>query len=361
MPSCAAIPWRKLVALVLAVGGGLLSCGRTAAEAPPRSQGGPSSDEAGPLRVATTTLRPFTIERRYRTSGTMEAIREATIVAKEPGILRSIAVYEGEPVKSSQVLARLDGRELALQAASARLQAQNLEHELARLESAQGGVISREEIDKQRYAVEEARVLARLSGVVARQTVVRAPFAGTIVERLVDEGNLATTTTPLFRLADLSVLRLEIHLPERDAASVDLSAPVELELVDGTKFSATILRKAPIVDAMTGTVKFTLEAQTFPPAAMPGAFVRADLPIARRAEAPSLPRSAVFEVEGDPQVFVLREGRARRVPVKVGIEGSDRVEILGGLDSEDAVVVEGNAGITEGMPLQGQPAVDEAP
>src|SRR5690606_2656163 len=145
-----------------------------------------------------------------------------------------------------------------------KLQAQNLARELERLESAPGGVIPREEIDKQRYAVEEARVLAELSGVQSRQTVVRAPFAGTIVERLVDEGNLATSTTPLFRLADLSVLQLEVHLPERDAAAVELETPVELQLVDGSAFSAEIVRRAPIVDAVTGTVKFTLHASSFP-------------------------------------------------------------------------------------------------
>jgi membrane fusion protein, multidrug efflux system len=307
---------------------------------------------AEPLQVATTSLRPASIDRHYRTSGTLTARREAQIVATQVGIIRAVAVEEGDHVKPGATLARLDGRELALQADQARVQLHNLQRELDRLESVKLGAISAEEIDKQRYLVEEARVLADLTKVQSKQTIVRAPFEGTIVERFVDEGNLATTATPLFRIADLGALELELFLPERDAATVKRDADVEIELIDGTSFIAKIVRRAPIVDPLTGTVKFTVRATEYPDAAMPGAFARAQVLVDARQNAPSLARSAVFEVEGEPHVFVLVEGKAQRLPVKLGLEGSDRVEILEGLSENDVVVLEGNAGITEGMPLR---------
>ncbi len=211
--------------------------------------------------------------------------------------------------------------------------------------------ISREEIDKQRYLVEQARAGLKLSRHQAKQTVIRAPFAGTIVTRYVDAGNLATTATPLFHLADLSVLELPLHLPEKDAASVSVGADVEVELVDGTEFTAKIERRSPVVDPLTGTVKFTMQTRESPKNAAPGAFARARVLVDRRDRAPGLPRRAVFQLDGKPHVFVVAEGKAERREVKLGLEGGERVEIIAGLSPEDAVVVEGNMGITEGMPL----------
>ena len=276
----------------------------------------------------------------------------ANLVATQPALVEAILVEEGDKVKDGQVLARLDGRSVTLQASQAKLQLENLERELERLQSVQGGAVSKEEIDKQRYLVEEARGALKLSKHQVGLTAVRAPFAGTITARLVDVGVLAGTATQLFSIADLSVLDLDLHLPERDAATVKLDAEVELTLVDGAKFSAKVVRRAPVVDATTGTVKLTVRATTFPPNAAPGAFARARVLVDARPAAPSLPRSAVFEVEGKPHVYVIEDGKAHRRPVELGLVGTDVVEIAGGLAEGEQVVAEGNSGITEGMPLE---------
>lgn len=324
-----------------------------------QGRGGPGrggDEEAGEaMQVRVVHVRPGPIERWYRSSGTLEAIRSAELVAVQPAIIEKVLVDEGDEVKEGQLLARLDGRALSLQASAATVELENLEAELRRLESVSKDAISREEIDKQRYLVEQARASLKLSRHQAKQTVIRAPFSGTIVTRTVDEGNLATTATPLFHLADLSVLELPLHLPEKDAATVAVGTEVEIELVDGTTFVAKIERRAPVVDPLTGTVKLTMRTAKgkggLPPGAMPGAFARARVLVDRRADAPGLPREAVFQLEGKPHVFVVTKGKAERREVGLGLEGSDRVEIVAGLQPEDAVVAEGNAGITEGMPL----------
>ncbi len=303
------------------------------------------------MQVKVVHLQPATIERYYRSSGTLEALRSAELVAVQPAIIKEVLVDEGDVVKKDQRLARLDGRELSLQADAAKVELANLEAELRRLESVRSDAISKEEIDKQRYLVEEARSALKLSRHQAKQTVIRAPFAGTIVTRYVDEGNLATTATPLLHLVDLSVLELPLHLPERDAATVGIGSEVEVELVDGTRFVAKLERRAPVVDPLTGTVKFTMRARQAPDGAAPGAFARAKILVDARQQAPSLPRTAIFEVGAQAHVFVVDDGKAARREVELGLSGTERVEILAGISAEDAVVVEGSAGITEGMPL----------
>jgi membrane fusion protein, multidrug efflux system len=365
-PPCRAAPAALALALALVgvapacdgVGGGG-GGGKGPGGEGKQGQGSGPAPQAEAMQVKVVQLTTGPIERWYRSSGTLAAIRSAELVAVQPAIIEKVLVDEGDLVKEGQLLARLDGRALSLQADVARVELDNLEEELRRLESVSSEAISREEIDKQRYLVEQARAGVKLSRHQAKQTVIRAPFAGTIVTRYVDEGNLATTATPLFHLADLDVLELPLHLPEKDAATVEVGSNVEVELVDGTVFTAKIERRAPVVDPLTGTVKFTMRAKKaragattgLPPGAAPGAFARARVLVDARTAAPGLPREAVFQLEGKPHVFVVVDGKAERREVKLGLEGGDRVEILAGLAPTDAVVAEGNAGITEGMPL----------
>lgn len=321
-----------------------------------------------PLAVELTTLEPATIERHYRASGTLEPLRRAELRPIRSGIINELEVEVGDVVTEGQVVARLDGRELSLQAARDSILSENAAQELERLNGLDGsGAIASQEIDLQRHQVEAAKATARLSKAQASTMTVRAPFAGTVIRRPVDMGNLAGTSTVIYEIADLSALELPLHLPEREAAAVAVGSEVEIELVDQTKFRGEIVRRAPVVDAVTGTVEFLVRATEYPPLAVPGAFVRARVLLERREGVASVPADAVFELEGQRYVYVLREGKARRVAVEVGLEGDGdqgpgRIEIRGGLVPEDRVLTDAN-GITEGMPVKpaGEPDIEREP
>ncbi|MFV8751049.1 efflux RND transporter periplasmic adaptor subunit [Nannocystaceae bacterium ST9] len=313
---------------------------------------GPGGGPQEPLAVEVVKLEPATIERHHRASGTLEAKRRAEIRPIRTGIIDELLVEVGDVVEVDQTLARLDGRELSLQAQRDSLTATNASRELERLRELEGSdAIASQEIDTQRYTLDTAKASAKLSRAQAASMVVKAPFAGTILAREVDVGNLASTGTILYELADLSALELPLHLPEREAAKVTTGAEVEIELIDGTIFTGSILRRAPKVDALTGTVEFTVRAETYPALAVPGAFVRARVLLERRESVPSLPARALFELEGQRYVYVLREGKARRVAVEIGLEGAERTEIRGGLTADDRVLSSAQ-GVTEGMPVK---------
>jgi RND family efflux transporter MFP subunit len=306
------------------------------------------------------TLEAATIERHYRASGTLEPLRRAEIRPVRAGIIEHLEVEVGDTVIADQVLARLDGRELSLQAKRDQISAVNVEAELDRLRSLESsGAIASEEIDSRRYELESAKASARLSKAQASTMTVRSPFAGTVIAREVDVGNLAGTSTIIYEVADLSALELPLHLPEREAARVRVGNSVQIELIDGSTFAGEVVRRAPIVDSLTGTVEFLIRAETYPELAVPGAFVRARVLLEHREAVPSVPLEAVFELEGKRYVYVLREGKARRVAVEVGLEGSERIEIASGLAPEDRVLIDAT-GITEGLPIKaiGEPDVE---
>ncbi len=334
--------WLLLAALLVPACGG---------EAGANGKGDGKGKPAEPLAVAVTAIAPAEIDRYYRTSGTLRALRSAELVALQPGVVLELRAEEGDRVKAGDTLVRLDGRGFKLQAARDALTAKNASQELRRLEQIADN-LPREELDKQRYALENALASAQVSRHQANQTIVVAPFDGTITRRAIDVGNLATASTPLYSLADLSVLDVELHVPEREANAVQAGAPATLELQDGTRFAAAVERRSPVVDPLTGTVKVTVRAREYPAGAVPGAFVRAELRVERRSAAPSLPRTAVFELEGVPHVYVIEDGRARRRPVELGLVGETQAELRGGLDPEAVVVADAGDGVTEGMPVK---------
>lgn len=313
---------------------------------------GGDGGQAEALAVETVQVSPAGVRRLHRASGTLTARRSAEIRPVVSGIVRDLYVEEGDSVEAGQILARLDDRELKAAAARDRLAAKNAKAELERLEGiANADAVAKQEIDQLRYDAQSAKASAKLSKVQASQSVVRAPFAGTVTARHLDVGNLASSTSLIYELADLDVLELELYLPEREAAQVGTGAAVELELADDSRFDAKVIRRAPVVDPLTGTVKYTVQIDQRPAAAVPGAFVRAWVTVEEREAAPSLPVSSIFEVEGVPHVYTLVEGQARRVPVEVGLRGSDRVEVVGGLEPTQ-IVVKDAGGITDGMALK---------
>lgn len=316
-----------------------------------KGKGGKKGEDA--LPVAVIHAAPATVERFYRTSGTLEALRSADLVATQAGVILEIRAEEGDLVEEDQVLARLDGRAFKLQASRDSVTAKNAEAELRRLEAiAALDAVSREELDKQRYAVEQALASVKVSRHQVAQTKVFAPFTGTIVARHVDVGNMATQATPLFSIADMSKLDLDLHIPEAEASEVQVGSEVDLELLDGSTFRAKVIRRAPIVDSLTGTVKFVARAEEFPSAAIPGAFTRAKVRVAAREAGLSLPNEAIFDYEGKPHVYTVEAGKVRRVQVELGLRGEARVEITGGLDPSAQVIADAGRGIVEGMPVR---------
>src|SRR5690606_29479586 len=115
-----------------------------------------------PLSVELVNLSPATIERHYRASGTLEPLRRAELRPIRAGIIDALEVEVGDTVDAGQVVARLDGRELSLQAQRDRLEADNAQIELERLAGLEGsGAVAREEIDTRKHAVATATAAAK--------------------------------------------------------------------------------------------------------------------------------------------------------------------------------------------------------
>ena len=182
----------------------------------------------------------------------------------------------------------------------------------------------------------------------------RAPFAGTIVQRDVDPGALIGADRGVLMLSDLETVAIEVGLTERELlrARGSQSATVTTASLPGFAAKGTIEGIAERADPDTGTYSVRIRVDNrSAPALLGGMVVDVEIAVGSVETALAVPEEAVLAAGSDPHLYVVESGRAQRVPVRVvaRAEGVLGIEALSGLtaslaagetgESTDVVIV----------------------
>ena len=217
--------------------------------------------------VAVVTAKP---ERRTITpllefSGSLDPEWQADVAAKVDGRVERVYVNEGDRVTKGQVLAELEQRDTdaALREArgnymDAQTNLRKAERDLERYSALyKQGAVSEQVADDYAFARDNAAAkLDAARGTVQAMesqfegTVITAPADGIISKRYHQEGYYAAAGTPLFAIADISVLKTVINIPEGNISGVSVGNEAEIELpaFAGHKIIGRITRIAPVAD-----------------------------------------------------------------------------------------------------------------
>ena len=201
-----------------------------------------------------------------------------------------------------------------------------------------------------RSAVSQAR--AALAAVEARvaDLVVRAPAAGTIIVRSVEEGDTVQPGRTLLVLSRPGRTEIIAPVDEKNLAllAVGQKAVVSADAYPERSFTAGLATLVPAIVAASGTVTAKFAVPDPPAYLLPEMTVSVEIEVARKAGALTLPLDAVRDLAFAPWVLAVRDGRARRVPVGIGVRGATRVEIVSGLAAGDRVVPAAESKIVDG-------------
>jgi membrane fusion protein (multidrug efflux system) len=290
----------------------------------------------------------------YSGTAPIEADGEAVVVAKVGGELRQLLVEEGAHVRKGQVLARLDGERLRLEAAQSKAQLSKLERDYKRnVELQQRGLVAVSAFENLRYEVDAARAAYDLTALQLSYTDIRAPIDGVVAERFVKAGNTLNPNDKLFRVADLSPLVAHVHVPESELRKLRTGQVASAQVdAAGGAFQSFIQRISPVVDSNTGTFKVTLELRDPSNKLKPGMFARIDIVHERRTDVVRIARSALLEDDGNQRVFVVQAGKAVSRPVTLGLTNGPLVEVLSGVAVGDPVVIVGQGTLKDGSPVR---------
>jgi membrane fusion protein (multidrug efflux system) len=334
-------------ALAVAVAG-LAGCGAEA-------QNQPVAEAARATPVEVAAIERGDLAPVYDATASLEAEREAVLLAEMAGEVVSIEVEEGDRVVAGQVLARVDSTRQVLELRQAASVADRMAHEATRNEALIARqMISREAYDRTRYDHQTQSAAVELKRLDVDKTAIRAPYAGVITRRFVKDGQWLKRDDQAFAIADFDTLQARIDVPERSAGLIQPGAPVRFaaDAVPGRRFEARIERIAPVVDRDSGTMGAVVEVDNRDGALRPGLFVRLGINYQHIADAVLLPRAAVLETEGSRHVFVVADGKATRRAVTLGLADGDRVQVLDGVVAGEHVVVVGQNALSEGTRVE---------
>jgi len=310
---------------------------------------------AGPptKEVASYTSAIGPAERVLAVNGRIRPRLQVDIRPSLGGALVELPFDVGHRVNQGDVLARIDdGPEAAaITVAQAAVQAQQAalaqaRRDLARFE-ALGEFAPRRDVEHKRLAVEEGdRELRRRNAAVTQASelrerrVLRAPFAGVILERPVDPGQTVSPESVIYRLADLSSPEIAAEVDEAYAAEIRPEMEALVRLPGQTDaLRAKVLHVEPRVDPATGARDVRLgfnEAILDPPA---GLTVTINFLIERRANAISIPRSAISEAGGKTSVLIAgADGVVRERAITFIDWPAEQVIVTSGIESGEHIL-----------------------
>jgi membrane fusion protein (multidrug efflux system) len=305
-----------------------------------------------PVEVA--TVEEGRIASTLSTHGTLEAEAEVDLVSRIGGPIVELRAEEGMEVRSGQLLARIDPREVAAQLEVSRVKLAEAQNDFDRTQRLlDSNLVSRELYDSSASALDSARAEHARNEIQVGYTEIRAPFSGLIVRRYIKDAENVSTNQALFRLSDFDPLLCSIRVPERELPRLRVGqlANLTVEAYGSKAFEAKVVRISPVVEAESGTVKVTLEAA--PQGQLrPGMFATVALELEAREGALIVPKVALSLDSIGDTVFVAKDGTAERREIEVGFRDGQRLEVLEGLQRGEQVVVLGQDGLADGTPIQ---------
>jgi RND family efflux transporter MFP subunit len=348
--------------------------------------------------AAVAPVKRETIANSLSIAGQFIPYQNVELHAKVAGYIRNINVDIGDHVRQGQVLAVLEIPELVAQVAEAKAAMHHSEEEIQRAQSdvsraeadnvalhanavrlvntdkARPGLIAQQELDdataKDRSSQAQVEAAKSALGAARQQLEVAkanlqhyaalsdyakivAPYNGVVTWRFSDTGALVqagtsnTSGLPVVTVAEIDLLRLRIPVPERIAAKVKIgdSADVHVQAT-GEHFTGKVARFTNALDTSTRTMQVEIEVPNPDYRLQPGMYADVTLSANSRPDVLAVPIEAIQRSDNNKKTSVLvldTQNRIQSREVQVGIESSNRIEILGGLTEGERVVV-GNLG-----------------
>jgi membrane fusion protein, multidrug efflux system len=338
-----------LSAILLAAG-----CGGDA-----RADGGGTDEDAAFQRVINVdvdSVAPGLFRELIRITGTVRPFQDVIVSAEESGVVRELVVARGGVVRAGDALARIDARVLEAQVK----------------EAAARAALARETWERRKRLFEEDRVGAELAYLEARyqseqaeaalgalqerldRTVVRAPIAGVVDERLVEVGTMVSAGSQVARIVRIDPIKVVAGIPERFAADVNVNAParVTFDVLPGEVFEGRIGFVGSTLNARNRTFEVEVVIPNTGRIIKPE--IVANVEVTRRdlPDAIVVPQEALVRVEDGFVAFVAETEAgvdvARVRPVVLGAAQRNRVVVRDGLEPGDRLIVVGQKQVADG-------------
>ncbi len=306
---------------------------------------------ATPLPVEVSLPSTADIFATYQSTTTIKSDAEAPVLARVSGEVVEILVEEGDDVEDGQLLARLDGERLRLQMIEAKANLEKTRKAYERyVRLHERGLVSASTFEGLKFDVDALKASYELKRLSYSYTKIRAPISGVVSSRNIKLGQHVMAGAAAFKITDTTRLVAYLSIPQTELSKISAgdTAKFRVDAMPEVEFSAMIARISPTIDPRNGTFRATASIENQGGELAPGLFGRFNIAYEKHADALLIPAAAVLEEDSETVVYVVNDGSASRRAIKVGIQSDGFVEVLGGLDANEQIVVTGQNGLRDG-------------
>ncbi len=344
-----------------------------------------------------TAISPAQANAVLTASGYVVAQRQAAVASKGTGRLVFLGVEEGDQVTEGQILARLEDNDMRAALAQARA---SVNYERANLSNAQAELadattnyermkklVAEQMVRQADFDMAEARykraaatvqaveasigvaqAAANTAEIGVENTNIRAPFAGTVLTKNADVGEIvapfgasATSRAAVVSIADMTSLEVEADVSESNIERIKPGQPCEivLDAYQDTRYPGAVSKIVPTADRAKATVltkiKFAqIDERVLPEMSAKVTFLNSEAPamMTNSAKKIVVPPSAVVDRGATKVVFVLREDSVIETPIEAGNTLGSSLEVLNGLNAGERVVLNPPADMATGMKVK---------
>jgi RND family efflux transporter MFP subunit len=237
----------------------------------------------------------------------------------------------------------------------------------AQLRLAEAQIVTTEnQIRLAQAQIEAHRATLQLAQTNLANTRLLSPFEGYISQRNLDPGSAVsaqsagtnTSSVGILTIQDISSVKVQIEVPERDIARIAVGSPVRLTVdpYQGEAFTGTVTRVVHALDPRSRTMGVEVDVPNPRNRLKPGMFARVEVLVETRRAALTIPVEAVSLADARPHVMVVRRDAVEPVPVQLGAADARGVEVTGGLAEGDVVILQGKDLVKAGQKVRTVPA-----
>ena len=283
--------------------------------------------------------------------GTVRAVRGADLASEIAGVVDSVDFDSGRDVAAGTVLLRLrpndDAAHLADLQAAADLAAANLARDTKQFRAQ---AVSQASVDADDSHLRSARAQVAQAQALAAEKIVRAPFAGRLGLRVVDQGQYLPAGTTIVTLQALDQVYVDFYVPQQALSQVRLgqTAVLRVDAFPARAFEGRITAVSPKLDANSRMAQIRATLPNADHALVPGMFATVELRTGEVHHYLTLPNAAIVYNPYGSLVYVVEHGTARQAVVRTGPTRGDQVAVTAGLADGAVVVTAGQIKLRQG-------------
>lgn len=306
---------------------------------------------------------------------TVQAYKESPIYARTNGYILHWYKDIGSHVQKGELLADIDTPEVDQELMQARATRQQIQAQLSLAKSSaerwqnlrRSDSVSQQEVDQQvsGYQQAEANLAAADANVRRLEQMesfkhVYAPFSGVLTKRNIDVGALINagnggSDRELFDVAQVDPLRVYVNVPQTYSPAIQIGMKAFLEQGEyqGQKVEGKVVRTSEAIDPATRTLLTEIDVPNPTGKILPGAYAQVNF--AAKVNAPRLTvpiNTLLFRPEGPRAAVVGSDNKVKLTPVTIGRDYGSSVEVVGGLQASDQIIVNPADSLEDGQQVK---------